>query len=1038
MANDFLDVLSPSAEQRIKEYISDIQKLQSTVNSLNSGSKNIKLPSENRAFLSQVNNEIKKSISTRQQSIAVIERQRLAELKLQKSREKAFDDYEKQLAKETQALNRAESLYNKVQSKVNQLTVTYNNLATKKGLGLRLNDRENAQLASLESRLNRYSNVLKTVDANIGKSFRNVGNYASGFNPLNNAIGQIAREVPNLGQSFQIFAMSITNNVGALQDAISGLVAQNKALIAQGQPVKSVFSQVLGSILSLNTALYVGIAVFSAYGKEIGDWVSNLFNADSALKAVKESQDALSKSRVEGLKASVEEERTLRSNLSIAKDAKLSMDERMVGLKALRDQYPFYFKNLTDEEILLGKTQKAQDAVVLALQKRSEAEKINEQIVKNRQRVLDINDEELKNQNKLNKAQADYNKLAYGKVAPSQAENAYEKEANALGKVQELQRTITKLQEERTGLNGQNVNYEGQLLQLQKESSGLRAQYDKEESKKYQIEELRDFVASEYELTQTRLANQQDAQRRILESDEKNYNDRESALNDYVATTNAINESWREEQLRLINKNTADEIAAIEKRIREGEIREKNGRNAIYTLDRQAMFDRLKVQEEYNQRVVELERENQELLKGIYDKINFQKAQNLIDERQLNATQTYTEKLSNLVKINGDYRDIEKANKEFQTANRSITVANAQREIDVIETQLRQLEDTNANVEKRTYLEGELLKAQNKRSEAQAEQLSEEYNALKKLQTATESYLNKFSEGFLQDAGLESINTFLKIEENGKTTFQNLIAGANTTAEKFAVVFNTITSVAQEAFAFLQQNQQASFDAMYSRLEREKEINLKFAGESEAGRAEIERQYEERRREIRIKEAKAQKEQAIFNAIINTAQGVTAALAQANIPLSLIIGAIGAAQIALISSRELPAFKDGVQRFGGGLAWVGDGGRSEIIQTPSGGLFRTPDTDTLVNLPKGSNVYKDDLDFLRNSGALLGGMPHIELENGGISASDLDAILGRHLSNSTSLHVNLDKKGVNSWASTAHAKKVSHNNRVSFRGRSIS
>ncbi|MCR1834969.1 phage tail tape measure protein [Oceanobacillus caeni] len=40
----------------------------------------------------------------------------------------------------------------------------------------------------------------------------------------------------------------------------------------------------------------------------------------------------------------------------------------------------------------------------------------------------------------------------------------------------------------------------------------------------------------------------------------------------------------------------------------------------------------------------------------------------------------------------------------------------------------------------------------------------------------------------------------------------------------------------------------------------------------------------------------------------------------------------------------------------GGMAVVGDGGGRELIQTPSGATFLSPDTDTLLDLPKGTHV----------------------------------------------------------------------------------
>lgn len=59
-----------------------------------------------------------------------------------------------------------------------------------------------------------------------------------------------------------------------------------------------------------------------------------------------------------------------------------------------------------------------------------------------------------------------------------------------------------------------------------------------------------------------------------------------------------------------------------------------------------------------------------------------------------------------------------------------------------------------------------------------------------------------------------------------------------------------------------------------------------------------------------------------------------------------------------------PHFETGVSGFGGGLAVVGDGNKHrtrELVSTPNGGLFLTPNQDTLVNLPKGSSVLPNEM-----------------------------------------------------------------------------
>ena len=146
----------------------------------------------------EIAKDVQKVNELEEKQIKIIERKATAQQRLNtgsglgKQKEKELQITSKQVAQEEKLNN----VYNKVQAKINQMTAIYNNLATKKELGLKLNDRELAQLNSLEGRLNKYQNVLKQVDAQIGKNQRNVGNYKSGWDGLGNSINQITREMP--------------------------------------------------------------------------------------------------------------------------------------------------------------------------------------------------------------------------------------------------------------------------------------------------------------------------------------------------------------------------------------------------------------------------------------------------------------------------------------------------------------------------------------------------------------------------------------------------------------------------------------------------------------------------------------------------------------------------------------------------------------------------------------------------------------------------------------------------------------------------
>jgi hypothetical protein len=131
----------------------------------------------------------------------------------------------------------------------------------------------------------------------------------------------------------------------------------------------------------------------------------------------------------------------------------------------------------------------------------------------------------------------------------------------------------------------------------------------------------------------------------------------------------------------------------------------------------------------------------------------------------------------------------------------------------------------------------------------------------------------------------------------------------------------------------------------------------------EEDQAKREKELEQQRKDMQKKQSVWQKSNAMIQAAINTALAVTSAIATPPAPLGIalaaIVGAMGAAQIAMIASQTVPSYARGTKDHAGGPAIVGDGGRSEMVVLPSGGIWKTPATDTFAYLPKGAEVLPD-------------------------------------------------------------------------------
>lgn len=141
----------------------------------------------------------------------------------------------------------------------------------------------------------------------------------------------------------------------------------------------------------------------------------------------------------------------------------------------------------------------------------------------------------------------------------------------------------------------------------------------------------------------------------------------------------------------------------------------------------------------------------------------------------------------------------------------------------------------------------------------------------------------------------------------------------------------------------------------------------KRAAESETSRKNEE--LEKKKVQLQQKQAKWDKAVQLAQTGIATARGIMEAMAMIppNPVLAAVIGAMGAVQMATIVATPIPAYKEGTKDGGhvGGLAIVGDGGKKEVI-VYSGKSWITPDVPTIVDLPRGAEVYPDVDDFVES------------------------------------------------------------------------
>jgi len=151
----------------------------------------------------------------------------------------------------------------------------------------------------------------------------------------------------------------------------------------------------------------------------------------------------------------------------------------------------------------------------------------------------------------------------------------------------------------------------------------------------------------------------------------------------------------------------------------------------------------------------------------------------------------------------------------------------------------------------------------------------------------------------------------------------------------FNELFNAMSSIGNTLFDMNKQN----LDQEMADLEQQYAAKKEAAEGNAALQSRLDDELARKQLEIKRKQAKAEKEQAIFNATINGIVAVVNALTAMpvwlGIAMAVIVGATVAAQIAAISAKPLPKYWKGRKGGKGEFAMVGEYG-PEIAWIPSG------------------------------------------------------------------------------------------------------
>lgn len=358
---------------------------------------------------------------------------------------KKIDEYEKQVrslaraevqlklamndtAKEISALKTKisdQNRLNKLQAKLtNSMAGSYNALSAQYELNkIKLNALSQEYLENTEAGkrlVKETAEIYAAMDKyqkSTGKHTLSVGNYKQAFDGLGFSISQVARELPSLAISANTFFLAISNNIPMVIDEIQKLRAANEAAAKAGEAQVSITGKLVKSMFSFNTVMVLVLTAFSLWGKDIANWIGSLFTGkkktEALTRSIKHMADVMQDARLETAKETTKLNVLYKTATNNAK----STNERTKAVKALKKEYPEYFKNLSDEEIKTGKATKAYNnlskAIVENAKARAALDKITElqkQYIEEDQKRIGALTNQVLAQRKLDKAEADAQK----------------------------------------------------------------------------------------------------------------------------------------------------------------------------------------------------------------------------------------------------------------------------------------------------------------------------------------------------------------------------------------------------------------------------------------------------------------------------------------------------------------------------------------------------------------------------------------------------------------------------------------------------
>lgn len=753
----------------------------------------------------------------------------------------------------------------------------------------------NKAAVDLQTRYLQLNTTLKTADATLGNYQRNVGNYSSAFSGLGNSVNQLTRELPALGINMQTFFLAISNNLPILFDQLRQTKTEIAGLKAEGKAAPTVLGALGKAFFSLGTLLSVGVTLLTLFGHKIASFIGGLFKGKSALTEFQKVQALTNEITEKGTK----------------------------GFAAEAASLDIVRRKLNDVTI------PAAERVKIAKQYNETAEKANQ---------IDL--AQIDNLSEINNKIASQISLIKQRGLARAAENIIAEKSEALLLAQESAREKSL----KTQVNIDATAIEGTRTVRAADGTLLKFGVTETERNLNRQKEIADRITKDPKVVKAK----QDLDRALQVG--------LSLISPgSLAGTDAKDKDAKGEDLIKKQQERLKKLAELA--IQQLELQQAKG----LISEEEFQIKKLGIISKYADAAIELENKrgkkkddgtiaefNKERIAAETEYQNFitkQADESRKEDLERAKAQIKTEAELNAAQLNEEKEGI-LASKQLTDRKREALELDYQNRIDQIMID---------SIDRRIALELDATK----RAELEKEKLV--------LQTGIAARNRKADEKAFEAKYQAEINAaklaFDIIKAGRDTSFKEELAfleklkaiklkyAKETAEEENAIkalyaerdrqlreeMEATIIMGIEAGLQIAQDLSDAKFANRIANLEAEKQQELDAAGNNANARVLIEDKYNKKIAEQKRKQAQAEKNFALFNVAISTAQGVAKSIAEWGMPFALPFIALtlvqGAIQAAVIASRPIPKFKYGTDNSPEGFAIVDEEGPELIIDS---------------------------------------------------------------------------------------------------------